>query len=173
MQDPRTVQRLRKGDGNVLKRLFKTHFGDLYPMAFRLTHTEEAAGEVIRAAFTTLWNQRDTLDPFEPLSQILTKYVYEAANAYRHANGLVGIASVDAESDPDPSVARCLDRLDERQRLVYMLCVVDGYSFKNLARAFDTTKVAVQEEVGEVLIALDTILQEEEQSLDTPTPALL
>lgn len=153
MQDPRSVERLRNGDVATLKRLFKANYAKLYPMAFRLTQSRDAAGDVIRAAFRGLWGDRAELDVFEPLDAKLVQRTYANAIAYRKEHDVRGFSGSSPLADKNGSVPE-LEHIPEEDRLPYLLFVVDGYSFRELARAFGTTVEAVQVSVGRAMASL-------------------
>ncbi|MGA7306381.1 MAG: hypothetical protein WBW88_15995 [Rhodothermales bacterium] len=153
MQDPRSVERLRHGDVATLKRLFKANYAKLYPMAFRLTQDREAAGSVIRAAFKGLWADRAELDVFEPLDMKLVERTYAEAVAYRTENGVTGFTASGLRTDQSVPVPE-IEEIADEDRLKYLLFVVDGYSFRELARAFGSSIEDVQVSVGRALTML-------------------
>jgi DNA-directed RNA polymerase specialized sigma24 family protein len=153
MQDPRSVERLRNGDVASLKRLFKANHAKLYPLAYRLTKNRDAAGLVIRQAFQRLWEGRDDLDVFEPLDLRLVHDTYVEAMAYRKDNGVTGFA-IDPERVKSNGSLSEIEGIDADDSLNYMLYVVDGYSFRELARAHESSVEDVQLSVGRALTAL-------------------
>ena len=159
MQDPRSVERLRHGDIATLKRLFKANYAKLYPLAFRLTKNRDAAGIVIRQTFRRLWESRDDLDVFEPLDLRLVHDTYAEAMAYREENGVTGFAIDPERVKENGSLAETED-IDADDRLNYVLFVVDGYSFRELARARESAIEDVQLSVGRAL----TVLKERKES---------
>lgn len=153
MQDPRSVEKLRQGDAATLKRLFKANYAKLFPMAFRLTCSRESAGDVIRSAFKRLWETRRDLDVFEQIDLRLVRNTYAEAIAYREANGVTGYATGGVEGKSADALAE-LAAIPAEDRLNYLLFVIDGYSFKELARAYDTSVEEVQLSVGRALVSL-------------------
>ena len=157
MQDPRSVERLRKGDVATLKRLFKANYSQLYPLAYRLTGDGDAAGTVIRRAFQVLWADRENLDVFDPLDLILLRATYLEAQEYRTANG-IGATTVFADTISDSEdVPIDLGMIPDEHRLQYLLFVVDGYSVRELARVFDVSAEELQLSIGKALLALAPI----------------
>ena len=153
MQDPRSVEKLRQGDAVTLKRLFKANYAKLYPMAFRLTCSREAAGEVIRLAFKRLWESRRDLDVFEQIDLRLVRYTYAEAVTYRDANGVTAYATGGAEGKFDEVLSE-LSQIPPGDLLNYLLFVIDGYTFKELARAYETNVEEIQLSVGRALASL-------------------
>lgn len=155
MQDPRSVERLRHGDVATLKRLFKANHAKLYPMAYRLTRSREGAGEVIRRAFRRLWEDRSKLDVFEPVYSRLVNGTFAEAMAYRDENGITGFAvSPDRLQGKEPLIPPEIDNIDAADQLNYLLFVVDGYSFRELARARKSTVEEIQLSIGRALASL-------------------
>lgn len=160
MQDPRSVERLRHGDVATLKRLFKANHAKLYPMAYRLTKSREAAGEVIRRAFRRLWEERADLDAFEPLDLRLVQGTYDEALAYRDERGVTGFTvTPDRLHNQNGNVAE-IEHIDAEDLLNYLFFIVDGYSFRELARARGLAAEEVQLSVGRALAALQEVPQD-------------
>jgi len=136
-----------------LKRLFKANYAKLYPMAYRLTQSREAAGDVIRMAFKGLWSDRAELDAFEPLDVKLVQRTYANAIAYRKQHGVTGYSGSSPLAESTGSVPE-LQAIDEDDRLKDLLFAVDGYSFRELARAFASTVEEMQLAVGRALACL-------------------
>ena len=172
MQDPQSVDRLRRGDGSTLKRLFKANHARLYPLAVRLTRDNDAADEVIRAAFRKLWSVRKELDRFETIDGRLIRYVYEFATDYRTEHGITGIESVGRSEDADLVVAQ-LNGIEERERLVYLLRIVDGYSVRELSRAFEIDEEVVQQAIGSAMVMLNREFDRDQDSPEEPTPSTI
>lgn len=164
MQDPKSVSRLRQGDIATLKRLFKSNHSGLYALVFRLTQDREATDTVIRSAFSQLWSDRKELDPLEVIFLRLIRYGYVLSMEYRKKNDVVGLAS-GARTEAGEEIARRLSALPEENRLVYLLHIVDGYSIRELASAFDGTEASVRDVLGSALVLLD---EEFDKELQTP-----
>jgi DNA-directed RNA polymerase specialized sigma24 family protein len=153
MQDPRSVERLRHGDVATLKRLFKANHAKLFPMAYRLTGDRDASENVIREAFRRLWEERADLDVFEPLDLRLVERTFDAATAYRNGNGITGFALKPDRGIQDDALPE-LQNIADEDLLNYLLFVVDGYSFRELARATGSKIEEVQASVGRALVSL-------------------
>lgn len=160
MQDPRSVERLRHGDVATLKRLFKANHAKLYPLAYRLTKSREAAGDVIRRAFRGLWEERTDLDVFEPLGLRLVQRTYTEAMAYRGEQNITDFAVASERYNGNDGVLTEIESIDSEDRLSYLLFVVDGYSFRELAKAMDKSVEEVQLSVGRALASLQEVPEE-------------
>jgi len=173
MQDPRLVTRLRQGDIGALKRLFKSNHTVLYPLVYRLTRSRDAADAIIRSAFRQLWTDRKELEPLEVLFLRLLGYAYAFATEYRSANNITGIES-GARTSAGEEIASQLSKLPEEERLVYLLHIVDGYSIRELSKAFDTTEDHIREVVGSALVALNREFEtEREGPVESSSPGQL
>lgn len=162
MQDPRSVERLRRGDVSTLKRLFKANHAKLYPLAYRLTRSREGAGLVIRKSFARLWDERAQLDVFEPLDIRLVQRVYAEALEYRAENGITGFA-VEPERLHGNGRGAEVDLIPPDDRLNYLLFIVDGYSFRELALAFGSSVEDIQLSIGRALTALKELPESYDQ----------
>jgi RNA polymerase sigma-70 factor (ECF subfamily) len=154
MQDPKSVERLRHGDVATLKRLFKANHAKLYPLVFRLTRDRQVTDEIIRDAFKKLWADRKEIEPLETIFLRLIKYCSDFAQAYRNEHGIAGIEG-GARTDAGQNLIRQLDKLPENTRLDYLLHVVDGYSVREISRAFGKSEDETKESIGRALVLLD------------------
>ena len=82
--------------------------------------------------------------------------------AYREENGVTGFAIDPERVKENGSLAETED-IDDDDRLNYVLFVVDGYSFRELARARESAIEDVQMSVGRALTALK---EKQESSLN-------
>lgn len=169
MQDPKSVEKLRHGDVATLKRLFKANHAKLYPLVFRLTRDRRAADEIIRDAFKRLWTNRKDIEPLETIFLRLISYSSELSDAYRREHGVTGIEG-GARTDAGQEIVGQLTKLPENVRLIYLLHVVDGYSVREIARAFGKSDEETRETIGQALILLDRefegVLDREVESTD-------
>ena len=101
-----------------------------------------------------LWNHRDELDPLEVLFLRLVEYTHDLALEYRAENNVTGI-ECSASGSHGQKMLQQLDNLPEQERLMYLLHVADGYTIRELSRAFGISEDEVREVVGGALVALD------------------
>ncbi len=170
MQDPRSIERLRRGDGSTLKRLFKANYAKLFPLALRLTRDEAATREMIRASFKQLWDERKELGRFEVIGLRLLRHTFEQSMEFRRVHVITGVEFHSRMGD-DGDVEAILSDIGERERLIYLLHLVDGYSTRELAKAFDVEEEEILEAVGQALMALDERLENRDQPSTQPPTA--
>lgn len=154
MQDPRTVEKLRRGDVATLKRLFKSNHAKLYPMAYRLTRSRDAAGATIRKVFSRLWEDREELDVFEPLDVGLVQRTYAEAMAYRAEHAVDGFEMTSHRVPEGSEIATELDKIPAQDLLGYLLFTVDGYTFRELAVSFGVSIDDVKLSIGRAMVTL-------------------
>lgn len=159
MQDPRSVEKLRRGDVATLKRIFKTNHSKLFPLVLRFTHDPAVADDIILETFQKLWQERRELDRFEVLDLRLLRNARELAAKYAadHAIREIALTFRDARGE---TVAEVLEKLPTRERLLYLLHFVDGYSIRELASAFHQEEMQIRREVGAALALLDDALED-------------
>jgi DNA-directed RNA polymerase specialized sigma24 family protein len=155
MQDPSSVSRIRRGDGGTLKRLFKANHPRLYAVAYRLTQDADAADQVVRGAFLRLWKKRDELEPLDVLFLRLVDYTHELALEYRVEHNVTGLECESSGGDGEMIVQQ-INGLPEEERLTYLLHIADGYTIRELSRAFRKSENDIREIVGRALVGLDT-----------------
>lgn len=168
MQDPTSVEKLRRGEAATLKRLFKSDHAKLYPLVFRLTRDQDAANDVIKRAFLQLWEDRQELDALEVLFLRLVGYARGLANEFRAENDVRGIESSARTSAGDAAAER-LATLPEREHLLYVLHTVDGYSIRELSKAFDQSEADVRAIIGKAMVMVDETFERGNGSSASPT----
>ena len=153
--------RVRAGDREAFRLLFRQHQRTVYWAAFSVLHTRGDSEEVLQDAFLTLWNKRGTIDLVgeSVLPWLITTARYLALNR-RRAESRRPRDSLDAgpeitDDAPSPeSVAignEALRRIrtimatrpDVDQR-IFELCLVDDLSYDQAARALGISHATVR-----------------------------
>jgi DNA-directed RNA polymerase specialized sigma24 family protein len=155
MQDPQTVARIRRGDGSALKRLFKSNFSNCYALAYRVTGSDESARACVQRAFENLWEERESIDPFNVIDLSLLREVFLASTAHRKENPSQ-IAVYSHDRQVLPSLVSELKDMDEVTRLVFLLWAADGFTYRQIARAVGLSEDAVKQKMGGALSRLET-----------------
>ncbi|MEM6335467.1 MAG: sigma-70 family RNA polymerase sigma factor [Bacteroidota bacterium] len=141
MQDPNAVERIRKGDGHALKRLYKSEFVRLYALAYRLTGDEEKAEAVVLTVMRQMWENKETLDVFQPLDLVLLREVYTTSR--RVAPDIDPIESIKNNTPNTYPLVQALQKLDPKSRFIFLLHSTEGFSYREIAFILDVTEDTV------------------------------
>ncbi|MFC2085609.1 sigma factor-like helix-turn-helix DNA-binding protein [Bacteroidota bacterium] len=96
------------------------------------------------------------LDPLEVIDLRLLAYAYSRSMEYRADHYITGI-EFSTKASQGEEVMRQLDSIQEDERLIYLLHVVDGYSVREIARAYGKSEDTTREMIGAALVSLDNV----------------
>lgn len=158
MLDPKVIGRLKRGDGAALKKLFKSHAGKLYSLAYRLTGDRTQADLVVRGVFQELWKRRTEIDPLVQLDGALMRETFLSAKELQG-----GVLEVHVPLSGDPQLEPLLDALERMSnlpRLIFLLYAVDGFDHKDIARTLDVPRETVLSYLGKALEDMEDVVQQ-------------
>ncbi|MBP7865300.1 MAG: RNA polymerase sigma factor [Acidobacteria bacterium] len=149
------IERTRSGDMAAFRALFERYAKRVLNFGFRMTGSREAAEEIVQETFVAVWKGLGGLndpDRFEPwLFMIARNFVYQA-----HRKDRAGLVSLDAVGEDGEPAVKVPDRgvtpeawceqselqaaameaiasLEPKYREVFVLAVLEGYSYKEVA----------------------------------------
>ncbi len=160
MQDPNVVQRLKRGDGAALKTIFRSSAQRAFVLAFRMTGNREMSEEVVKAVFEELWHKRRDIDPLQDLASTILRETYLCVRALQRERTLV-TPPLPASTDPRlQPLIEGVERLNETQRLAYLLHSAEGFSHREIARTLDVSDEAVVTLIAKALQELEVVVQQ-------------
>jgi len=148
--------------------LFRDAYPGLFRFAYRLVGSRELAEEIVQDVFLDLWRRRDIVDPCSVARAYLyTATRHAAISAVRRlriealaatrddigAGETHSVPSPDAEEmvealDFDVAVARAIESLPERCRLVYTLSRREQLSYAAIAAALGISVKTVEAQMA-------------------------
>jgi RNA polymerase sigma factor (sigma-70 family) len=141
----------RDGDVGAFTALYRRHAAAVVRYAWSMLSSQQAAEEALQETFLTAWEKRassrivdDSLLPW-----LLTVCRNHSRNQLRRARKHAGIAAPTAErvqDAPSDSLAWIrveLATLSDLDRQLCQLCLIDGYTYAEAARALGTTETAI------------------------------
>jgi RNA polymerase sigma-70 factor (ECF subfamily) len=158
--------------------LFRDAYPGLFRFAYRLLNSRELAEEIVQDVFLDLWRRRDVVDPCSVARAYLyTATRHAAISAIRRSHvearaatrddigvGIThGMPSSDAAaaaeaSDLDEAIARAVESLPDRCRLVYTLSRREQLSYAAIAAALGISVKTVEAQMGRAFRILRTRL---------------
>lgn len=144
--DPDVWARLLEGDSHALGVLHERYAPRLFRHASRLLSVREDAKDAVMIAFFELWRRRSSVrlvdgSPLPWLFVTVTNAARNLERSERRYRKLLGRVEPRAESrvptpaDGDSRVAVALRTLTERERSVFVLTEIEGYSERETAEA--------------------------------------
>ncbi len=152
----------------------------IYRLAFRLLGTQEDAEDVVQEAFISVFSSIHTYRAAAPLKSWL--YRVAARRALRHIKGLRRVAALEvivggAESLSDPHrsdpqkkldsrallkrIYALLDQIPDKQRAVFILHEVEGYSLPEVAALLGISVTAAKKRVWRARKKLERLAYKE------------
>lgn len=158
--------------------LFRDAYPGLFRFAYRLVNSRELAEEIVQDVFLELWRRRDVVDPCSVARAYLyTATRHAAVSAIRRSrveakavtrddigvgatHGAAGsdILEVIEASDLDAAIARAIETLPERCRLVYTLSRREQLSYAAIAAALGISVKTVEAQMTRAFRILRTHL---------------
>jgi RNA polymerase sigma factor (sigma-70 family) len=141
----------RDGDMAAFTLLYRRHATAVLKYAWSMLNSQHAAEEVLQDTFLTAWEKRATSRIVDDslLPWLLTVCRNHSRNQLRRARkhgGVSAPASEAVQDAPSDSLAWIrveLGRLSDVDRRLCQLCLVDGFTYAEAARALGTTETAV------------------------------
>jgi RNA polymerase sigma-70 factor (ECF subfamily) len=170
--DPLLLTRLRAGDCGALETLLDRHWAAVYRYASRRTRSTETGASLAQSVFCSLWERRASWDDAVSARALLFRLA-RAAPLRRDRGGERGDRCNDSmalDCDPGATIASSetsrlcaairgvAATLHPRQREVFLLRVLDGLSYDEIAAVLLISGEIVAAELGEGLATMQSLL---------------
>jgi RNA polymerase sigma-70 factor (ECF subfamily) len=165
-EDLRLMLAVREGDLSAFDALFRRWAGPLLRYLERMLNDRASAEDLVQEAFLRVYRARERYEPNARWSTwlytIATRLAFNELRRPHHrlAHAALegeddaragGLAAADSPVDEvvharrvGDSVEQALDELPERQRAALWLTAVEGWSYLEVARSFETTEKSVK-----------------------------
>lgn len=160
---------LRSGDRTAFKAFFERHHADLLRyLGFRNVPAEQA-DDLVQQAFVAIWERRETLREDGSVRALLYRIAYSRAlNHFRDTERFERPEAQGDEyaadgADPERQAESRLirDRIDaavaglpEKRRAVFELCVLQGFSYREVAETLEISVKTVENQMAHALKAV-------------------
>lgn len=168
--------RIRDGDEDAFRAFFDANHAAVYAYLRGRGLSPEYAADAVQQAFIVLWEKRDSLRSGTSLRAFVFRIAYRRAlneiRAARH-DGIqesvpegtelqTGLAvAADAASSElllTEHFEKAVDALPEKRRLVFELCFIHGYTYREAAAILEVSVKTVENQMGHALKALRSAL---------------
>ncbi len=165
--DSDIIGRIRQGDKQEFEKLFRSSYVSLVRYAKTMLRDHDAAEEIVQELFFRLWQDRQTLTVKSSLNGYLFRSVHNRALHYiehqKVVSRHVGEMTVRAEPGSEPvteaiyyselqtRVARVLERLPERCRLIFRMSRFEGLKYNEIADKLAVSLKTVEADMGKAL----------------------
>ena len=168
--------RIRAGDEEAFRSFFDANHEAVYSYLRGRGLSPEFAADAVQQAFIVLWEKRASLRSGTSLRAFVFRIAYRRAlneiRAARH-DGLdesvpegselsAGLAVVTDAASGDVLLAehfeKAVNALPEKRRLVFELCFIHGYTYREAAAILEVSIKTVENQMGHALKALRSAL---------------
>jgi len=165
--DSDIIRRIRQGDKQEFEKLFRSSYVSLVRYAQTLLRDHDTAEEIVQELFFRLWQDRQTLTIESSLNGYLYRSVHNRALHHiehqkvvsRHAGEVTSRAELTSEpvteaiyySELQARVARVLQRLPERCRVIFRMSRFEGLKYYEIADKLAVSLKTVEADMGKAL----------------------
>jgi len=165
--DSDIIGRIRQGDKQEFEKLFRSSYVSLVRYAKTLLRDHDAAEEIVQELFFRLWQDRQTLRVESSLNGYLFRSVHNRSLHYiehqkvvsRHADEVSAGAELTSEpvteaiyySELQTRVARVLEQLPERCRVIFRMSRFEGLKYHEIADKLAVSLKTVEADMGKAL----------------------
>lgn len=155
------IEKLRLGDTRAFEQLYHHYSPRLYLNVLKMVKDETAAEELIQELFTKIWQKRAELQ----IESDFVAYLYRVAQNLVHDFfrkllrdrkmlahfKLMATANYDhieaalSYKESEQLLKSALEKLSPQQRMVYVFCKVQGYTYKQTAEKMGISPHTVKE----------------------------
>ena len=165
-EDGKYLRRLSESDREAFAHLFTKYHQKVNAFAFRLTHSEAMAEEIVQDVFMKIWLNRESLasvDHFQSYLytiarnhtfNILKRLALEENAKAAFGRELPRHQETDETSmyeERQQMLNQAIDRLPPQQRLVYSLCHQDGLKYEEVAQQLNISRLTVKTHMQQAL----------------------
>jgi RNA polymerase sigma-70 factor (ECF subfamily) len=165
--DSEIIGRIRQGDKQEFEILFRSSYVSLVRYAKTLIRDHDASEEIVQELFFRLWQDRQNLRIESSLNGYLYRSVHNRALHYiehqkvvsRHAGEMIAGAELTSEPvteelyyhELQARVARVLERLPERCRMIFRMNRFEGLKYNEIADKLAVSLKTVEADMGKAL----------------------
>jgi RNA polymerase sigma-70 factor (ECF subfamily) len=165
--DSEIIGRIRQGDKQEFEKLFRSSYVSLVKYAKTLIRDHDASEEIVQDLFFRLWQDRQNLRIESSLNGYLFRSVHNRALHYiehqkvvsRHAGEMIAGAELTSEPvteaiyyhELQARVARVLERLPERCRMIFRMNRFEGLKYNEIADKLAVSLKTVEADMGKAL----------------------
>jgi len=166
------IGQLRDGDEAAFEKIYKLYFARVFHFAKIIVKNEDLASDVVQEVFVKVWNNRRLIDvrrSFEALLFSMTKNraigVLQEASRHKHILEKIVKSATLADRTSQPELLaishdfyeHAAHTLSGRERTVFELCKIEGYSHEEVAKRLHITKAGVNFHINKALNMLKKV----------------
>ena len=171
------IQSLNRGCERAIKFLYEKYSGRIYFMAMKFLKSPEQSQELVQDVFLKLWANRAELDKDRPIeawlytvarNQVINQFKKTAREQLRRSSQpvmdvhLVSSEEADGrilEQETSHLLREAIRRLPEKQRDVYTLSRLEGFSRLEIANQMQISALTVKTHMARAVVSVKNFVQ--------------
>jgi RNA polymerase sigma-70 factor (ECF subfamily) len=176
-EESRIIQALNEGCERALRYVYDKYSGRIYFLAMKFLKSPEQAQELVQDVFLKLWEKRTELDKDRPIeawlytvarNRVINQFKKMAREQVKRVSQPVAEERLQAAEEADGRILEretsyllqeAIRRLPEKQREVYTLARLEGYSRMEIAEQMQISALTVKTHMSRAVISVKNFLQ--------------
>lgn len=167
------AKKIKQGDHKAFQRFFDAHHEALFRFLVGKGISGPTAEDLIQKAFIYIWENRTKIQPEKSLKAYLFRIGYtRMLNHIRDNSKFDGFESAShsqttvrpddhlQEEELRKAIDRAIQQMPEKRGMVFELCFVQEFTYKEAADALDVSRKTVENHMGLALKDIRKALQE-------------
>lgn len=162
-EDQELVRQLRQGNHNAFNKLYDLYKHRLFGNLYRILKDRDTVEELVQDLFMNVWKGRQQIDPERPFKAYLFQIAANLAkNSLRKAYNdqkmrTLMMASAEASythieeqlfrEENKAQLEQLLNQLPPQRKRVYMLCKLEGRSYREVSELLGISESAVNDHI--------------------------
>jgi RNA polymerase sigma-70 factor (ECF subfamily) len=177
LSDSQVIQELQAGSERALRYVYDRYSGRIYFLAMKFLKSPEQAQELVQDVFLKLWEKRAELDKDRPIeawlytvakNRVINQFKKVAREQQRRSPQAMAAELVPAtdvadrrvlERETNHLLQEAINRLPEKQREVYTLARMEGYSRLEIADQLQISSLTVKTHMSRAVLSVKNFLQ--------------
>jgi RNA polymerase sigma-70 factor (ECF subfamily) len=171
------ITMLIEGQESALKLIYDRYYSRIYTLAMQFLKSPEAAQEIVQDVFLKLWEKRESIDRDKPIeawlytvakNKVFNQFKKVAREYATISQKNMPVEAVDNESKADSKVLNgeieqlinaAINNLPEKQREVYRLSRIEGFSRNEIAEQLQISSLTVKTHMSRAIVSVKNFLQ--------------
>jgi RNA polymerase sigma-70 factor (ECF subfamily) len=175
--EPEIVRMLNEGNESALKYVYDHYSNRIYFLAMKFLKSPELSQELVQDVFLKLWEKRAELDCDRPVeawlytvakNRIINQFKKQAREHNRVYSGQLTTEILDGKAGADHKILAsemsrvlkdAINQLPEKQREVYTLAKLEGYSRGEIADQMQISALTVKTHMSRAAVSVKNFMQ--------------
>jgi RNA polymerase sigma-70 factor (ECF subfamily) len=177
VNESQLIQSLNQGCERAMKYFYERYSGRIYFLVMKFLKSPEQSQEVVQDVFLKLWTNRKELDKDRPIeawlytvarNQVINQFKKMAREQLKRSTQPVSEVQLHAPEEADGQILehesnhllrQAIRRLPEKQREVYTLARLEGYSRLEIADQMQISALTVKTHMSRAAVSVKSFVR--------------